>query len=480
MRSILLIDDDDQITDVLSLVLESEGYRFESCSTPEAARRLVGERNFSLVLLDLRLGEHDGLELLPELRELDPDVPIFIITAHGDIDSAIQGLTEGASGYIRKPFEEGDLKTQIAQSIEGYELRCGRKSRESRESMNEEAPETDVRGIIQSRDPAMEPVLRQISVAAHVRSNVLVTGESGVGKELVARALHRCGPRRSEPFVAFNCAALPEQLLESELFGYARGAFTDARENKPGLFVRANRGTIFIDEIGDAPLSIQAKLLRVLQEREILPVGGIQPIKIDVRVIAATHRDLRAEIAAGRFRQDLFYRLHVIPIHVPALRERPRDIVFLAHLFAQRFSSELGIEFECFTPGAVRALETREWPGNIRELQNRIERSIVLGRGPRINAQTLFPEAPAPVEEEPELEQLPAVIAPPAPEDMPTFQEAKQSFERTYLERLLSLAKGNITKAARLAAKSRTEVYGLLRKHSLDPVTYKEGGPTPF
>jgi two-component system response regulator GlrR len=300
----------------------------------------------------------------------------------------------------------------------------------------------------------------------------VVSGESGTGKELVARALHRCGPRRSGPFIAFNCAAVPETLLESELFGHARGAFTDARENKQGLFVRANGGTLFLDEIGDAPLSIQSKLLRVLQEREVLPVGGDAPVKVDVRIVAATHRELKQEVEKGRFRHDLYYRLHVLPIHVPPLRERPRDVLYLAGWFGTQLGGKLSVAFDGFTPAAERALRAHDWPGNIRELQNRVEHALAMTRGGKLTAQSLFPEAPETLDgSDDPFAASPAQLDPDA---LPTFMDAKLNFERSYLERVLTAARGNIAKAARLASKSRTEVYSLLRKHGMDAGEFKE------
>jgi len=325
--------------------------------------------------------------------------------------------------------------------------------------------------LIKTRDPVMAPLLHAIRAAAQVPSNVVVQGETGTGKELVARALHQFGPRASEPFVAFNCAAIPESLLESELFGHMKGAFTDARENKAGLFLKAHGGTLFLDEIGDASLAIQTKLLRVLQEREILPVGATCPIPIDVRVIAATHRDLQQEVETQRFRQDLYFRLHVLPIHVPPLRERPRDIVFLAQHFAESISTRMGVRYDGFSWGAERALEQHLWPGNVRELQNRIEYALAMSHstsdGGTIDSSRLFPEQKRLLFSLPGSESSPKV---------PSYSEAKESFERSYLKRLLTVARGNIAAASRLASKSRSDLYGLLRKHSLDPGTFKEAG----
>jgi two-component system response regulator GlrR len=378
---ILVVDDDEQLSEILSLSLESEGYRVSTCTTLARAAEAVssaaqGSESFSLILLDIRLADGNGIEFLPRLREQCPNLPIFIITAHGDVDSAVEAFTFGANGYIKKPFRDGELKAQIAQAIEGYKLK-----REV-QSLKNAPPGTEIRELLHSKDPAMELVLKRISTAAQVTSTVVITGESGTGKELVARALHKAGTRRHGPFIAFNCAALPENLLESELFGYHRGAFTDAKDNKPGLFARAHGGTLFLDEIGDAPLSIQSKLLRVLQEREVLPLGATSPIKVDVRVIAATHKSLKDEVEQGRFRQDLYYRLHVLPIHVPALRERPKDIVFLGTLFATRIAEHMGVSFEGFTLKAAETLQEYLWPGNVRELQNRVEHAGGSRRSP--------------------------------------------------------------------------------------------------
>lgn len=468
---ILIIDDDEQLTDILSVLLESEGYATQVCATGIAASRAFAEETLSLALLDIRLGEEDGLALLPRLREIDPNVPILMITAHGDVESAVESFKSGASGYIRKPFEEGHLKAQISQAIEKYRLKRDlRAFRITRDG-------TDVRSIFRSRDLVMEPTLQRIATAARVSSNVVITGESGTGKELVAKALHACGPRASGPFVAFNCAALPETLIESELFGHTKGAYTDAREAKPGLFALANGGTLFIDEIGDAPLAIQSKLLRAIQEREILPIGGKAPIKVDVRIVVATHRSLAEEVAKGRFRQDLYYRLQVIPIQIPPLRERKRDIIYLASIFATQMAEQMGLPFEGFSDNAIRVMEAHPWPGNVRELQNRVEHALVLGKPGRISAASLFPEsASLPAENEIEIPELESAVGSATILDEPllSFREAKESFEKSYLVRILNEARGNIAHAARIAVKSRAELYGLVKKHGIDPTEFKK------
>ncbi|MCM2323810.1 MAG: sigma-54 dependent transcriptional regulator [Oligoflexia bacterium] len=472
---ILIIDDDEQLADIMSVMLDAEGYEVIACSNGGDGLLSLASEAFALVLLDLRLaGGECGLDLVPRIREIDPNVPVLMITAHGDVDSAVLAFKAGVVGYVRKPFEEGHLKSQVAQAVENFRLK-----RELR-SFRQLGGEKDVRKIFRSRDPAMEVVLKRIAVAAQVSSSAVITGESGTGKELAARALHFGGPRGTGPFIAFNCAALPETLIESELFGHVRGAFTDARENKPGLFVRANGGTLFIDEIGDAPLTIQSKLLRALQEREVQPLGAQAPVKVDVRIVAATHRSLASEVAAGRFRQDLFYRLQVIPIHLPPLRERKRDIHFLASFFASKISREMELPFEGFSPGAVDALEGHSWPGNVRELQNRVEYALVIGRGGWISRSALFPELASETPEAPEVSDTSAAAVPaeassePGDAGLLPFKEAKHSFEKSYLLRILSEAKGNIAKAARLAVKSRTELYGLVKKHGLDPENFKD------
>ncbi len=461
------MDDDEQLSEIICLLLESEGFDIRACNDPNVALGLAVREEFSAILLDIRLGEHNGIELLNRIREVDPDIPVFMITAHGEIDTAVQSFTLGANGYIRKPFQEGELKGQVLQAVEKYKLK--RALRSNRTAVSSE----EIRGIFLTRDPMMEPLLRKMQLAAATSSNVVITGETGSGKEVVAQALHRVGVRKKGSFVAFNCAAVPENLIESELFGHMRGAFTDARENKPGLFVRAHQGTLFLDEIGEAPASVQAKLLRVLQEKEVLPLGATASIPVDVRIICATHRNLKQEVAQGRFREDLFYRLHVIPLEVLPLRKRPKDIPYLASIFAKQCCEQQGIKFEGFTASAWRALLEHQWPGNVRELQNRMERATVLGTESKLTGASIFPEKGPDLGGDFCETQEAEIAATIQSGELPTFGDAKISFEKSYLERLLLAAKGNIAKAARLASKSRTEVYGLIRKHQIDPGKFK-------
>jgi two-component system response regulator GlrR len=481
---IWLIDDDEQLTDILSLTLETHDYQVEVSRSSQQALELLSQRertsknihDASAVLLDLRLADQDGLTLLPRIREELPEVPVFVITAHGDVDSAVEAFTLGASGYFRKPFGDGELTEKLKQAVDQYRLKREVHTLRSRALATETLPRAS--DLIPSRDPAMAPLHKKVEMAANVMSNCVIHGESGTGKELVARALHRLSPRRNGPFIAFNCAALPESLMESELFGHVRGAFTDAKEAKAGLFARANGGTLFLDEIGDAPLSIQAKLLRVLQEKEILPLGATVPVKVDVRVVAATHKCLKTEVEQKRFRLDLYYRLHVLRLEVPALRDRPRDIIFLGSFFAEKLARDMNLMFRGFTGAAQTEMERYEWPGNVRELQNRIEQAMALGGGGIIPSRNLFPERETSEVSDEELEAVVEENSESPRDDvaLPSYQEAKCDFERNYLERVLQAAKGNIAKAARMASKSRTEVYGLLKKHGLNPLVFKTSG----
>ena len=351
---ILIVDDDEQIIDILTLRLESDGYIVDGCNGIQEALKRIPTQTYSLILLDIRLKDGNGVEALPKIRALDSDVPLFIITAHGDIDSAIQAFSKGATGYIRKPFQDGELRAQIAKAISDYDVKLEIK----RHKTSETAPQSqNLEDIILSRDPIMNPLLQKVRMAAVTHSSVIIYGPSGSGKELIAQALHNLSPRSSGPFVAINCGAFTETLLESELFGHSKGAFTDAKTDKVGHFVRADGGTLFLDEIGDAPPSVQVRLLRVLQEREVLPVGGAIPQKIYVRIIAATHRDLKSYISLGKFREDLFYRLQVLHLHVPALKERPSDILFLAECFANRLVKKNGEGLSRFYPGCCRSCQ---------------------------------------------------------------------------------------------------------------------------
>ena len=464
-RKILLIDDDEQITDVLSVLLERNGYEVTVAPDGRMGLAQAEGSEFDVILLDLRLGSECGLHLVPEFKELRPNTAILMITAHGDLDSAIEGFKLGISGYIKKPFQEGELLLEIEKASQAAKIRSSLEGLEGRVVRDE------LRSRIPSIDPVFDPIYQRIAVAAEVISPVVIHGESGTGKELVARALHECGSRRNGPFIAFNCGAVPENLAEAELFGHAKGSFTDAKENKPGLFVRADKGTLFLDEIAEASPALQTKLLRVLQEKEVTPIGASQPVRVNVRVVSASHQNLQKRVEQGLFRQDLFYRLHVLSIFLPALRERKSDIPFLANLIARKLAETHELKFDGFTASAEEQMIAYEWPGNIRELQNKIEQAMILVRGGTLNAESLFPQQNAPSDAQVMLITNPTQ----SPSDgvIPSFFEAKSDFERSYWMRVLTGARGNIARAARIASKSRTEVYSLLRKHGLDPDSFK-------
>ncbi|OFZ01464.1 MAG: hypothetical protein A2070_05975 [Bdellovibrionales bacterium GWC1_52_8] len=466
-KRILLVDDDEQLRDILTIQLESHGFAIDAAADSTQAFEVARRENVAAIFLDLRLGPECGLNLVPRLRELCPNAPILMITAHGDLDSALEGFKLGIAGYLKKPFKKGQLISELNKVLQASTVFTPRKSgvRSSMGKIVEKVP---------SVDPIFAEVYERIAVAAEVNSPVVIHGESGTGKELAARALHECGSRKSGPFVAFNCGAIPDSLAETELFGYVRGAFTDARDNKQGLFVRADRGTLFLDEIAEASPSLQTKLLRVLQEREVTPVGGTQPIRIDVRIISASHQPLLKCVEEGRFRQDLFFRIHVLTITIPPLRLRRFDIRHLGRIFAHKIAKTNGTHFEGFTQGAEEQLLAYPWPGNIRELQNRIEQAMVISGGGILNAQSLFPEIPEGLQE-PEISKTLINLDEQSSlqKVLPSFFEAKSNFERSYLEQVLAAAKGNIARAARLASKSRTEVYSLIRKHGLNPDSYE-------
>lgn len=382
--TILVVDDEARLADVLTQALIDLGYRAQPAGTVAEALEILARETIDLVMTDLRLPGADGRSLLHEIRQRWPDTPVIMITAFASVRDAVELVKEGAFDYIAKPFEIEDVAATVARALR----------------LNEVVKDNErLRGELEGRysfeqligtSPPFRRVIEQVTEVCESKATVMLTGESGTGKEVVARAIHYNSPRRKKPFVALNCAAIPENLLESELFGHVKGAFTGAVGNRSGRFASADQGTLLLDEIGDMPIMIQAKILRVLQERAFEPVGSSQTQYVDVRLIAATHVDLRQAVAEGRFREDLFYRLNVFPIELPALRDRRDDIPALAAHFLAQFSEELGKRVVNFTPVAIDAMLRYRWPGNIRELQNCIERAVIVARGPTID----LPELP--------------------------------------------------------------------------------------
>ncbi|MDQ2142562.1 two-component system response regulator GlrR [Klebsiella michiganensis] len=437
---LLLVDDDPGLLKLLGMRLVSEGYSVLTAESGPEALRTLSRDKVDLVVSDLRMDEMDGLQLFSEIQKVQPGMPVIILTAHGSIPDAVAATQQGVFSFLTKPVDKDALYKAIDDALE------------------QSAPTTDERWrqAIVTRSPLMERLLEQAGMVAQSDVSVLINGQSGTGKEIVAQAIHNASPRRDKPFVAINCGALPEQLLESELFGHARGAFTGAVSSREGLFQAAEGGTLFLDEIGDMPVALQVKLLRVLQERKVRPLGSNRDIDIDVRIISATHRDLPKAMARGEFREDLFYRLNVVNLKIPQLAERTEDIPLLANHLLRQSADRHKPFVRAFSTDAMKRLMAAKWPGNVRQLVNVIEQCVALTSSPVISD--------ALVEQALEGENT----------ALPTFVEARNQFELNYLRKLLQITKGNVTHAARMAGRNRTEFYKLLSRHELDANDFKE------
>jgi two-component system response regulator GlrR len=445
---ILIVDDDPDLLKLLAMRLQAAGYKVASASSGEAALAQVAVAKPSLVITDLRMGSMDGLALFDALRKNDPALPVIILTAHGSIPDAVEATRRGVFGFLTKPFDHKELLRQVEAATH---LAAGAAMENAKQGKSEEW-----RKSIVTRSPMINALLDQAHMVAESDASIFIRGESGTGKELLAQAIHHASPRRSKPFVAINCGAIPEALLESELFGHTRGAFTGATRDHKGLFQAAEGGTLFLDEIGDMPLPLQVKLLRALQERKVRPIGATQSVDIDVRIISATHRDITAEMKNGNFREDLYYRLNVVSFEIPSLAERREDIPLLANYFLVQLCAKYNKEINGFAPEAMELLLGAPWPGNVRQLQNIVEQTAVLCTTPIIPV-TLVQKA---------LRDDVGSILP--------FEEARRHFERDYLARLLKVTSGNVTQAARLAKRNRTEFYKLLQRHQLNASLFKE------
>ena len=441
---LLLVDDDPDLLKLISLRLTSAGYRVRTAESGEAALATMAVTRPALVITDLRMPGMDGLQLFETVHRQHPTMPVIILTAHGTIPDAVSATQRGVFGFLTKPFDSQDLLQKVAAAV----------------ALSGDSPsgasDDEWRSGIITRSPVMEDLLRQARLVADSDASVLITGESGTGKELLAQAIHRASRRRARPYVAVNCGAIPGELLESELFGHARGAFTGAVQPHKGLFQAADGGTLLLDEIGDMPLPLQVKLLRVLQEGEVRPVGSTQAIPVNVRVISATHRDLDAQRAAGLFREDLYYRLNVVSLRLPPLAERREDIPLLASHFLRRLAERYEKPVPSLAPDAMQLLVAAPWPGNVRQLLNLLEQAVALTTTGMIPA-SLVQSA---------LREDAAALVP--------FEEARKTFERDYLVRLLKITGGNVTQAAQLAKRNRTEFYKLLQRHMLEPAMFKE------
>ena len=438
---ILLVDDDPGLLRLVSIRLSAEGY--EIVAVESAAEALAALPRFrpDLVISDLRMNNMDGIGLLKEIQRQRPGLCVLLLTAHGTIPDAVEATQSGAFGFLTKPIDKDQLLdyVQRAMKISGLTKTV--------DEWNTE---------IVTRSPIMEECLQQALMIANTDTRVLLTGESGTGKELLAKAIHRASPRRDHAFVAINCSAMPENLLESELFGHEKGAFTGAHRSHKGLFQAADGGTLLLDEIGDMPMRLQIKLLRVLQEEQVRPVGSTEPVAINTRVISATHQDLDELMMTRAFREDLFYRLNVVNIQLPPLRDRREDIPLLVEHFLVQLAAETNQERKVYAPEAVECLVANEWPGNVRQLYNIVRQNAALSPTRVISA-----------------EQVRTSLGEQAASSLPSFSEAREEFTRNYISQLLQITGGNVSQAARLAKRNRTDFYKLLSRHQLNPDHFK-------
>jgi len=443
---ILIIDDDEDIRRLLTMRLQARGFRITQAVSAEQGLACIAVDTPRLVISDIRLPGRDGLSLFEELHHTRPSLPVILLTAHGSIPDAVAATSRGVFGYLTKPFDSQTLMARIDQALL---VSAGDDS-----PATEHADESWREGVVY-RSTCMAELLADARMVAVSDASILIRGESGSGKEVLARAIHRASQRAAGPFIAINCGAIPEQLLESELFGHARGAFTGAAVARSGLIQAANGGTLFLDEIGDMPLSLQVKLLRVLQERAVRPVGATRSEAVDIRLLSATHRDLEDAMAQGQFREDLYYRLDVVSLTLPRLDERREDIPLLAAHFLRQLAAKYGKPISGFAPDAQEALATANWPGNVRQLFNVVEQCCALTSTPLIPVSLVH-----------RAQRAPAM-------DALSYNEAKQRFERDYLVRLLKLTQGNVADAARIAERNRTEFYRLLQKYDLAPAMFR-------
>ncbi|MDO9205833.1 sigma 54-interacting transcriptional regulator [Methylotenera sp.] len=444
-KHILVVDDDADILKLLEMRLTASDYQVTIANSAQEAISLFNMRPAALVISDLRMPEMDGFSLFEAIHQLDPTVPFILLTAHGSIPEAVYATQQGVFSFLTKPFDSKVLLQQVATALKITA------SHSNSPQHNDDIWSSAI--ICDSQQ--MQSLLSQAKLVAASDASVLVQGESGTGKELLAQAIHLASPRREKPFVAINCAALPEALLESELFGHSKGAFTGAVRDHQGLIKNAHGGTLFLDEIGDMPLAIQAKLLRALQERVIRPVGSTADIAIDVRVICATHKNLIEEMQANRFREDLYYRINVVSLEIPSLTARREDIPLLANYFLEKLTKKHHRKINGFAPDALELMLAAPWPGNVRQLQNIVEQVVVLSTTPIITGKLIQKALQ---------DNISSIIS---------FDAARKNFEQQYLINLLKATQGNVTQAARIAGRNRTEFYKILQRHHINPSLFK-------
>src|SRR3954463_3074153 len=438
---ILVVDDDPGLLRLLTIRLRAENYEVEAVESAALALAATSRFRPELVITDLRMDQMDGIGLLKELQSRYPGLKVIILTAHGTIPDAVHATQLGAFGFLTKPVDKQELLDQVQKAL--------------RISGFVESDE-DWRAEIITRSSLVEEKLSQAHMVAGTDARVLITGESGTGKELLARAIHKASPRRNKPFVAINCSAMAENLLESELFGHEKGSFTGATRAHRGLFMAADGGTLMLDEIGDMPMRLQVKLLRVLQENQVRPVGSTEATNINVRIISATHCDLKQMIMAGQFREDLYYRLNVVHIEMPSLAKRREDVPLLVSHFLEKVAQETGMQRHIYAPEAVELLVSAEWPGNVRQLENVVRQNVALATSPIMSAELVQSALGA------------------GPTRLPSFDEARDEFTRNYLSQILQITGGNVSQAGRLAKLNRTDFYKLLARHQLTPEDFKQ------
>lgn len=443
--NILVVDDDKDILKLISIRLNAAGYATVTANNGAEAMSAIMLQRPDLVISDLRMPAMDGMALLDAIQQSHPSLPVIMLTAHGSIPDAVNATQRGVFSFLTKPFDSQALLQQVASALRLNGTQAHATSNE----------DDSWRADILTRSSTMESLLGQAKLVANTDASVFIHGESGSGKELLARAIHRYSARSAKPFVAINCGAIPENLLESELFGHSKGAFTGAINNHVGLFQSAEGGTLFLDEIGDMPQALQVKVLRALQERVIRPVGSTTNIPIDLRLISATHRNLVNEMKEGRFREDLFYRINVVSLEIPSLANRREDVSLLANHFLQVFSQKYKKKLHSFAPDALETLITAPWPGNVRQLQNIVEQTVVLATT-QVIPVNLVQKA---------LQEGSNSVIP--------LDVARQQFEFNYLINILKTTEGNVTQAARLAQRNRTEFYRLLDRHNIQASTFK-------
>ncbi len=453
MKKILIVDDEFNMRLVLEAMLKKEGYNVASASDGAEALKIIREDEISVVVTDLKMPKIDGMELLRRIRENDPSVPVIIITAHGTVSNAVDALKQGAFDYITKPFEQDDLKNVISKAVKTRDL--------DEKEITSGAQDIDWYGIV-GESEQMVKVRESIQTVAPTQTTVLITGETGTGKELIAQAVHKNSRRKDNPFIKINCAAIPENLLESELFGYEKGAFTGAVYKKPGRFELAHKGTLFLDEIGEIPKAMQVKLLQVIQDQEFERVGGLKTIKVDVRLVAATNRNLLQEVKEGQFREDLYYRLNVFPIQIPPLRERTGDIMPLVEHFLEKFNRKNDCAVNQIDPKVQELFSSYSWPGNVRELENLIERLILIAKNNTITIEDIPDEMKSATESQSALRY-----------DLngksfkDAIKEQTEEVEKGMIIKTLEECEGNVTRAASQLGVSRKGLQLKMIKYNL-------------